>query len=130
MSAIAPDLRAGYCKITVRCSADLLSDFKGGAPDGAPDTSVGRVDRHHANGHHPDRLGHHPRLDGGPERLVPAGHHDRHGLQHRGARPRHTGISNPGTVTPLAAPATGVRMLLIPRGAINSSGVVTVTARR
>jgi hypothetical protein len=42
--------------------------------------------------------------------------------------PGTTGISNPGTVTPLAAPATGVRMLLIPRGAINSSGVVTVTA--
>lgn len=43
------------------------------------------------------------------------------------ADPGFTGISNPGTVTPLAAPATGVRMLLIPRGAINSSGVVTVT---
>lgn len=42
--------------------------------------------------------------------------------------PGFTGISNPGTVTPLAAPATGVRMLLIPRGAINTSGVVTVTA--
>jgi hypothetical protein len=42
--------------------------------------------------------------------------------------PGSTGISNPGTVTPLAAPATGVRMLLIPRGAINSSGVVTVTS--
>jgi hypothetical protein len=42
--------------------------------------------------------------------------------------PGYSAISNPGTVTPLAAPATGVRMLLIPRGAINSSGVVTVTA--
>lgn len=43
------------------------------------------------------------------------------------ADPGTTAISNPGTVTPLAAPATGVRMLLIPRAAINSSGVVTVT---
>lgn len=42
--------------------------------------------------------------------------------------PGTTGISNPGTVTPLAAPATGVRMLLVPRGAINASGVVTITA--
>lgn len=42
--------------------------------------------------------------------------------------PTPTQISNPGTVTPLAAPATGVRMLLIPRGAINSSGQVTVTS--
>jgi hypothetical protein len=42
--------------------------------------------------------------------------------------PGTTGISNPGTVTPLAAPATGVRMLLIPRGAINASGVVTVNS--
>jgi hypothetical protein len=41
--------------------------------------------------------------------------------------PGFTGISNPGTVTAVAAPATGVRMILIPRGAINSSGVVTVT---
>lgn len=41
--------------------------------------------------------------------------------------PGFSAISNPGTVTPLAAPATGVRMLLIPRGAINSSGLVTVT---
>lgn len=36
-------------------------------------------------------------------------------------------LGNPGTVTPIAAPATGVRMILIPRGAINSSGVATVT---
>jgi hypothetical protein len=35
--------------------------------------------------------------------------------------------SNPGTVTPVAAPATGVRMILVPRTAINSSGVATVT---
>lgn len=42
--------------------------------------------------------------------------------------PGTTAISNPASVTPLAAPATGVRMLLIPRGAINSSGVVTVTS--
>ena len=42
--------------------------------------------------------------------------------------PGFTAQSNPGTVTPLAAPATGVRMLLIPRAAINTSGVVTVTS--
>jgi hypothetical protein len=42
--------------------------------------------------------------------------------------PGFTPQSNPGTVTPLAAPGTGVRMLLIPRAAINSSGVVTVTS--
>jgi hypothetical protein len=41
--------------------------------------------------------------------------------------PGSTAISNPGTVTPLAAPSTGVRMLLIPRGAIDSAGVATVT---
>jgi hypothetical protein len=41
--------------------------------------------------------------------------------------PGFTSISNPGTVTAVAAPATGVRMILIPRGAINSSGLVTVT---
>lgn len=41
--------------------------------------------------------------------------------------PGFTGISNPGTVTAVAAPATGVRMILVPRGAINSSGVATVT---
>jgi hypothetical protein len=42
--------------------------------------------------------------------------------------PGFTPQSNPGTVTPLAAPATGVRMLLIPRAAVNTSGVVTVTS--
>lgn len=42
--------------------------------------------------------------------------------------PNFTSISNPGTVTAVAAPATGVRMILIPRGAINSSGVVTINA--
>jgi hypothetical protein len=42
--------------------------------------------------------------------------------------PGTTASSNPGTVTPLAAPSTGVRMLLIPRTAINSSGVATVTS--
>jgi hypothetical protein len=41
--------------------------------------------------------------------------------------PNFTTISNPGTVTAVAAPATGVRMILVPRGAINSSGLVTVT---
>jgi hypothetical protein len=41
--------------------------------------------------------------------------------------PNFTAQSNPGTVTPFAAPATGVRMLLIPRSAINSAtGVATV----
>lgn len=42
--------------------------------------------------------------------------------------PGATPMSNPGTVTALAAPATGVRMLLIPRAAINTSGVATVTS--
>jgi hypothetical protein len=42
--------------------------------------------------------------------------------------PGFSSISNPGTPTPLAAPATGTRMVLIPRGAVNSSGVVTVTS--
>jgi hypothetical protein len=42
--------------------------------------------------------------------------------------PTTTQLNNPGTVTALAAPATGVRMLLIPRAAINSSGVATVTS--
>jgi hypothetical protein len=42
--------------------------------------------------------------------------------------PSATGLGNPGTVTPLAAPATGVRMLLIPRAAINTAtDVATVT---
>jgi hypothetical protein len=35
--------------------------------------------------------------------------------------------SNPGTVTPVAAPATGVRMILVPRTAIDATGVATVT---
>lgn len=41
--------------------------------------------------------------------------------------PGFTASSNPGTVTAVAAPATGVRMVLVPRSAINSSGVATVT---
>jgi hypothetical protein len=41
--------------------------------------------------------------------------------------PGFSAISNPGTVTPVAAPATGVRMILIPRQAADASGVVTVT---
>jgi hypothetical protein len=42
--------------------------------------------------------------------------------------PGLTASSNPGTVTPVAAPATGVRMIPIPRAAINpASGVATVT---
>lgn len=37
-------------------------------------------------------------------------------------------LSNAGTPTPVAAPATGVRMVLIPRGAINpANGLATVT---
>lgn len=42
--------------------------------------------------------------------------------------PGTTSIGNPGTVTALPAPATGSRMLLIPRAAVNSSGVATVTS--
>jgi hypothetical protein len=42
--------------------------------------------------------------------------------------PTVTDLNNAGTIVPLAAPATGVRMLLIPRAAINSSGVATVTS--
>lgn len=42
--------------------------------------------------------------------------------------PGVTGQGNPGTVTPLAAPATGVRMLLIPRSSINgNTNQATVT---
>jgi hypothetical protein len=43
--------------------------------------------------------------------------------------PGFTPSSNPGTVTPVAAPATGVRMIFIPRSAASpSTGNVTVTA--
>jgi hypothetical protein len=42
--------------------------------------------------------------------------------------PGATAIGNSGTVVPVAAPATGVRMVLVPRAATNSSGVVTVTS--
>lgn len=42
--------------------------------------------------------------------------------------PGLTRSGNPGTVTPVAAPATGVRMILIPRSAINpAASVATVT---
>jgi N-acyl-D-aspartate/D-glutamate deacylase len=42
--------------------------------------------------------------------------------------PGFTAQSNPGTVTAVAAPATGVRMILVPRAAIApSTGVATVT---
>jgi hypothetical protein len=42
--------------------------------------------------------------------------------------PGATPQGNPGTVTAVAAPATGVRMILVPTTAINSStGVATVT---
>lgn len=42
--------------------------------------------------------------------------------------PTLTQLGNPGTVTALAAPATGNRMLFIPKAAVNSSGFVTVTS--
>lgn len=42
--------------------------------------------------------------------------------------PNSTVQGNPGTVTPLAAPATGVRMLFIPVTAVNAStGVASLT---
>jgi len=41
--------------------------------------------------------------------------------------PGFTPSSNPGTVTAVAAPSTGVRMILIPKTAIDSTGVATVT---
>lgn len=43
--------------------------------------------------------------------------------------PGFTPQSNPGTVTPLAAPATGVRMVFIPKQAASlASGNVTITS--
>jgi hypothetical protein len=42
--------------------------------------------------------------------------------------PTFSALSNPGTVTAVAAPATGVRMILVPRAAISpSTGLATVT---
>ena len=42
--------------------------------------------------------------------------------------PGTTPQGNPGTVTAIAAPATGIRMVLVPRSAISpSTGVATVT---
>lgn len=41
--------------------------------------------------------------------------------------PGFTPSSNPGTVTAVAAPATGVRMILVPRSAGDTTGVATVT---
>ncbi|MET0521472.1 MAG: hypothetical protein ABW156_05775 [Jiangellaceae bacterium] len=41
--------------------------------------------------------------------------------------PGVTQVGNPGTVTAVACPATGVRKILIPRSAINANGVATVT---
>lgn len=42
--------------------------------------------------------------------------------------PNPTDLGNPGTVTPFAAPATGARLLFIPRLAINGgTNVATVT---
>ncbi|WP_435233366.1 hypothetical protein [Micromonospora aurantiaca (nom. illeg.)] len=44
------------------------------------------------------------------------------------ADPGVTPSGNPGTVTAVAAPATGVRMILIPLSAVNpATGVATVT---
>lgn len=43
--------------------------------------------------------------------------------------PGRTASGNPGTVTALAAPATGVRMLLVPLSAVDSAtGLATVTS--
>jgi hypothetical protein len=43
--------------------------------------------------------------------------------------PTTTGLGNAGTLVPLAAPATGSRMLLVPRAAINpATGVATITS--
>jgi hypothetical protein len=43
--------------------------------------------------------------------------------------PTTTQLGNAGTVVALAAPATGARMLLVPRAAINpSTGVATITS--
>jgi hypothetical protein len=41
--------------------------------------------------------------------------------------PNVTTQGNPGTVTPVACPATGVRYILVPPSAVNASGVATVT---
>ena len=40
--------------------------------------------------------------------------------------PGFTPSSNPGTVTPVAAPSTGIRMVLVPKSAIDTTGVATV----
>lgn len=42
--------------------------------------------------------------------------------------PGSTAQGNPGTVTPVACPASGVRRILIPRTAIASTGVATIAA--
>lgn len=45
------------------------------------------------------------------------------------ADPNVTALNNPGTVTPIAAPATGVRMVYIPKAAANpGTALVTVTS--
>lgn len=42
--------------------------------------------------------------------------------------PNTTGLGNAGTVVPLSAPATGARMLYIPRASINqATGLATLT---
>lgn len=42
--------------------------------------------------------------------------------------PNNTLLGNPGTVTPVACPATGVRRILVPRSAVDEdTGVATVS---
>jgi len=41
--------------------------------------------------------------------------------------PNVTAQGNPGTVTAVACPSTGVRYIYVPPGAVNSAGVATVT---
>lgn len=57
-------------------------------------------------------------------RVITTGTTTNVGIQDPGTTPQ----SNPGTVTPVAMPATGVRMILIPRTAINpATSLATVT---
>lgn len=41
--------------------------------------------------------------------------------------PNSTAQGNPGTVTPLALPASGTRCVLVPPAAVNSSNIATIT---
>lgn len=57
-------------------------------------------------------------------RVITTGTATNVGIQDPGTTPQ----GNPGTVTAVAAPATGVRMILIPRTAINTAtSLATVT---